>query len=364
MDHYPGSTWASSPHSPAPLALHDFMSQNAVSSSTPEDSLSPLDTVTAADADIQSSTRPPTGTPSKPTPLSQEIMPWPGDSADAPDGQKPGGKEREREALVQEAPAREAPMQYPEDLEEVGQNVEPDAESDASPDAEPDVEPGAEPALDWKAIRVQLPVGKKAKDKMDWIRGWVDEVRSYGETAFCACSRSFPDTPRVASPAASAPDAAMSPWGSDPGSDGGLARSEGDAPVPCASCKRPMEFPDETTWDSGPESAAKPKSLRKKMSGLVKRVMMSHKSSGLPASSGTGTGTGPSSVAKGSTPSVLLRRRLVQSPQREAKDTRALDPDVISSSEGESHPAARRSRDRQERLARAQHLLDRTATKK
>ena len=359
MDHYPGQPWASSPHSPAPLALHDFMSQNAVSSSTPEDSLSPLDTVTAADADIQSSTRPPTGTPSKPTPLSQEIMPWPGDSAEAPDGQKPGGKEREREALVQEAPVQEAPMQYPaypEDPDGEGQNVEPDAESDTSPNPEP--------ALDWKAIRVQLPVGKKAKDKMDWIRGWVDEVRSYGEAAFCACSRSFPDLPRVASPAASAPDAAMSPWASDPGSDGGLARSEGDAPAPCASCKHPMEFPDETTWDSGPESAAKPKSLRKKMSGLVKRVMMSHKSSGLPASSGTGTGTGPSSVAKGSTPSVLLRRRLVQNPQREAKDERALDPDVISSSGGESHLGARRSRDRQERLARAQQLLDKTATKK
>ncbi len=141
------------------------MSHNAVSVSTLEESVSKLDTITAAEAEAQSSVRPPTGSQSRPTPLSQRLT--------SPDDQEDGPEQDEQPLGLDQ---------------EQGQ--------------EPEEDPA--PVPDWRAIRSKLSFGKSSREKMDWMRGWSEEVGAHFEAAYCACSGPI----KWADPARSSPSPA------------------------------------------------------------------------------------------------------------------------------------------------------------
>ncbi len=293
------TSWASSPISPAPLALQDFMSQNALTASTHEDSVSRLDT-TAAEAEVQSSTHHAGGLTTKPTPFVRE--------------------------LAIELDDQISHVQEPKAVEQDSQNQEREQDED--------------PIVDWKAIRVQIPQGKKSAQRSIWIRGWSEEIGTHGDATYCGCSAG-------AASSTSATDVAAISRISPPGSETQQPLPDDVGPKPpCPNCCRPL--PPLADLRPGDEEyfGGRTNGLRKKMSGLVMRIIKG------------GKGLGPSPLRPGMA-SLLPEQQLAAKQEQGINDDGLVDPDDLSSSDGDGPRGAKGQSERQERLTRAQELLNR-----
>ncbi|KAH8885244.1 hypothetical protein GQ53DRAFT_372788 [Thozetella sp. PMI_491] len=300
MDNYRDRSWASSPQSGAPLALQDFMSQNALTASTHEGTLSRLDTP-AAEPKGQSSAHTVGESPSKPAPLTSEIAIEPDDLDDL---------ERDPE----------------QDVQEVGEEEEQDA-----------------PVDDWKAVRVQLPQGKKAGKKTEWIRGWSAEISAQGDEVYCACSGPSAETTSLTPTTAITSSSNKSRTGSAASQPAPPPASPGRVCHHCSRLSSPALKP--ALGDEDP-FASRNKGLRKKMSGLVMRVIKGRKlASPSPLSLKGGA------LAQNAEPKT--------NPKSPANNADLVDPDDLTSSDEGSARGRQGLKERQERLARAQELLDR-----
>ncbi|KAL2260949.1 hypothetical protein VTK26DRAFT_4918 [Humicola hyalothermophila] len=135
MDHSGGSAprRAPSSHAPPPLALSDFLAQQA-----PRSSESPSDGA---------------GAVLNPEALNAELL-----------------RIQSQEDIKQPNPPPQTPQP-----------------KTAEPPRPPST-PRDPPPNDWLATRLQLLPRKNQGSRADWIRGWSEEVSIHGEETYCACS--------------------------------------------------------------------------------------------------------------------------------------------------------------------------------
>lgn len=225
MDHSSNTSPWTTPQSPAPLALSEYMAQATPCSDTTHPSEKP-----ALSTDVKE----------------QEVV------------------EEPNQALVPDTPRTSTPQLQPEE----------------KPSPPPSHQEGDIPA-DWLATRQQLLPRRAQGKRADWIRGWSQAVSNHGDEAYCACSETMESSHNRGRKSKSMDLAgnvrAILQRTSSPSSPIKSPATDSSEPEVCRNCNRPPSPGPSTAADSAStlsekSHAYRTRNLGKRLSNLLTRV--------------------------------------------------------------------------------------------
>jgi hypothetical protein len=236
MDHSSNTSPRTTPQSPAPLALSEYMAQATPCSDTTH--------------------------PSEKPPLSTDVK-------------EPEAVEEPKPAPVLDAPQLDTPQTTTRQQQPEEKQPQPPHQEGDTPD-------------DWLATRQQLLPRRTQGKRADWIRGWSQAVSSHGDEAYCACSETIESIHGRGRKSKSMDLAgnvrAILHRTSSPSSPTKSPATDSADPEVCRNCNRPTYPPPNTAAETASTLSEKSHSHRtrnlgKRLSNLFTRVRPSRSKS-------------------------------------------------------------------------------------